>query len=369
MATRLSTAHPGLGGGAYAIDFRPRALRRGRVAHRTAPLPLAVLALSALGLRRCLDTVPVLVIVITTASLLLGSLPHLLPLPGAILVRALTPVIPSFAPGYAPARQGAALGAPAVPAPTVEPVAPLVSTVSNAGAIGTAVTNLTTSATSSVRAPWQPSFLATFPYPAHIEAWRPLVRELLAEAWQEGRLDGPAARLDDDLALALIRQESQGDPDAESWVGAIGLMQVMPFTFADVMTGDRSLTCQIDSAAMWDVRSNVRAGLRYLALAMNTHDNLYWALASYNAGIDSVSDWRAAGLYAVPPAGGYWETADYAQRILRDYLSRRPDQTPLIHVPDPMPQAHVPGALRLLQDLDTQRGGPRPKEWIPNCGR
>jgi soluble lytic murein transglycosylase-like protein len=217
-------------------------------------------------------------------------------------------------------------------------------------------------------AAWQPPSLATYPYPDSIEDWRPLIQQLLAEAWDEGRLDGPAARIDDDLVLALIRQESQGDPNAESWVGAIGLMQVMPFTFADVMAGDRSLTCAIDPAAMWDVPSNVRAGLRYLALAMNAHEgNLYWALASYNAGIDTVHDWRTAGLYAVPPAGGYWETADYAQRILRDYLSRRPDVAPLIHVPDPMPQAHVPGALRLLQDLDTQRGAPRPKEWIPRC--
>ena len=97
--------------------------------------------------------------------------------------------------------------------------------------------------------------------------------------------------------------------------------------------------------------------------------NLYGALASYNAGIDAVHDWRAAGLYAVPPAGGYWETADYAQVILRDYLRRRPDIAPLIQVPDPMPIEHVPGALRQLRDLDTARGGPRPPEYIPRCPR
>jgi hypothetical protein len=132
-----------------------------------------------------------------------------------------------------------------------------------------------------------------------------------------------------------------------------------------MMLGDRSLTCAIDTAAMWDVRSNVRAGLRYLSLALQAHEgNVYWALASYNAGIDAVHDWRAAGLYAVPPAGGYWETADYAQTILRDYLRRRPDVAPLIHLPDPMPQEHVPGALRLLRDLPQ-----RPPEYIPYCAR
>ena len=257
------------------------------------------------------------------------------------------PYLPSLVVSNRPARTEPVVTAPAPPAPVPAAEPP---------------------ANPSTRAPWQPAGAATFAYPERIESWRPLVQRLIAEAWDEGRLDGPAARIDDDLVLALIRQESQGDPNAESWVGAIGLMQVMPFTFADVMAGDRTLTCAIDPAAMWDVPSNVRAGLRYLALAMHAHDgNLYWALAAYNAGIDTVSDWRTAGLYAVPPAGGYWETADYAQRILRDYLSRRPDVQ--MHVPDPMPPSHLPGALRLLQDLDINRGYSRPKEWIPYCGR
>jgi soluble lytic murein transglycosylase-like protein len=220
------------------------------------------------------------------------------------------------------------------------------------------------SAAPEARAPWPPPDVATAPFPDGIEQWRPLVRQLLAEAWNDGRLDGPAAALDDDLVLALIQQESEGDPDALSRAGAIGLLQVMPFTFADVMTGDRTLTCTIDPAAMWDVPSNMRAGIRYLALAMQAFDgNRYWALAAYNAGIETVTDWRDAGLYAVPPVGGYVETAAYVPAILNRYLLRRPDVT--MYVPDPMPPEHVPGALRLLQDLASQR--PRPPEWYPHC--
>ncbi|MGH2371400.1 MAG: lytic transglycosylase domain-containing protein, partial [Chloroflexota bacterium] len=166
----------------------------------------------------------------------------------------------------------------------------------------------------AARDAWRPPEDALFPFLDHIEAWRPLVRQLLAEAWAEGRLNGPANTLDDDLILALIQQESRGDPGALSWAGAIGLMQVMPYTFAEMMHGDRSLVCAIDPAAMWDVPSNVRAGIRYLALAMQAHaGNRYWALAAYNAGIEVVGRWRAAGLYAVPPIGGYSETAAYAQ--------------------------------------------------------
>jgi soluble lytic murein transglycosylase-like protein len=347
--------------GAYGIDLRPRGSRH------SAPLPLAFLALAALGAAWCFDLQRrrltgaaslVFLALLAGAPLVAGSgLPHV-PVPQLAFSFPSSTVADTWPPTFrTPYLPSLAVPARSVrPEPAAAPPQP--------AALPEPVT------APPARAAWQPSNAATFSYPSHIEAWRPLVRQLLAEAWDEGRLDGPASRIDDDLILALIRQESQGDPNAESWVGAIGLMQVMPFTFADVMAGDRSLTCAIDPAAMWDVPSNVRAGLRYLALAMNAQNgNVYWALASYNAGIDTVGDWRTAGLYAVPPAGGYWETADYAQRILRDYLSRRPDVAPLIQVPDPMPQAHVPGALRLLQDLDSTRGGPRPKEWIPYCGR
>jgi soluble lytic murein transglycosylase len=146
----------------------------------------------------------------------------------------------------------------------------------------------------------------------------------------------------------VIQQESGGDPEAVSWVGAIGLMQVMPFTFAEMMTGDRAMADQIDLPVMFDVPSNMRAGIRYLALAMQEHEgNAYWALASYNAGIEAVDDWRAVGLYAVPPFGGYDETAHYAQVILRNYLRHRPDVH--MYVPDLMPDEHVPGAIELLK--------------------
>jgi len=199
------------------------------------------------------------------------------------------------------------------------------------------------------RAAWRAPDVPRRTYPRRIERWRPLVRQLIGELWNEGRMDGPASALDDDLVLAVIQQESGGDPDAESWAGAIGLMQVMPFTFAEMMAGDKALADQIDPAVMFDVPSNVRAGLRYLALAMNAHEgNYYWALASYNAGIEAVDDWRAVGLYAVPPVGGYEETANYAQVILRSYIRHRPDVVTQIHVPDPMPPEHVPGAIELL---------------------
>ena len=279
-------------------------------------------------------------------------------------------------PGAAVAAPGAAAPGIAMPAPaaqtlTTAAAVPLTTqsdaTGEDAGAVAADEVEAAPAVAEVVRAPWQPPNRALAAYLPVVERWRPLVRQLIAEAWAEGRLDGDAATIDDDLVLAMIQQESLGDPDALSYVGAIGLMQVMPFTFADVMTGDRAMTCVIDRAAMWDVPSNLRAGIRYLAQGMQAFEgNRYWALAAYNAGIDTVRDFRDAGLYAVPPAAGYQETANYASVILANYLRRRPDVR--MYVPDRMPAAHVPGALQQLKELDDRRGGPRPKEWVPDCG-
>jgi len=198
------------------------------------------------------------------------------------------------------------------------------------------------------RGPWQAPEVSRRQFTSRVERWRLLVRQILAEEWQAGTLDGPAQRLDDDLVLAVIQQESRGNPKALSPVGAMGLMQVMPGTFAMMMAGNESLVGAIDRDAFWDEGSNVRAGIRYLALAMQYHEgNFYWSLASYNAGIGTVRRWRLAGLYAVPPVGGYTETADYAQIIMHNYLAHRPGLE--MYVPDPMPLEHVAGALELLR--------------------
>jgi soluble lytic murein transglycosylase-like protein len=197
------------------------------------------------------------------------------------------------------------------------------------------------------RPAWQPPEAPRVAYPARIERWRWLVRHVLAEEWQYGTLDGYAQRLDDDLILAVIQQESQGDPKAKSYVGAMGLMQVMPQTFAIVMAGNAKLAPAMDPDGFWDESSNIRAGIRYLSLALQNHDgNVYWSLASYNAGIGPVKRWRMAGLYAVPPVGGYTETAHYAPVIMRNYVAHRPGLD--LFIPTAMPQEHVPGALELI---------------------
>jgi len=99
-----------------------------------------------------------------------------------------------------------------------------------------------------------------------------------------------------DLARRIVGAESSWNPKAVSPKGAIGLMQLMPGTAAE-MGGDPH-----------DPIQNIQMGLRYFKRQLDTHKgdpNL--ALAAYNAGPGAVA--RAGG---VPP---FKETQDYIQKI------------------------------------------------------
>lgn len=88
---------------------------------------------------------------------------------------------------------------------------------------------------------------------------------------------------------AVMRVESNGDPAAVSHAGAMGLMQIMPGTWAGLTArhglGDNP----------WDVRANIHAGAAYLREMVTRYRDLSTALAAYNAGPGRVDDWRQRG--------------------------------------------------------------------------
>ena len=160
-----------------------------------------------------------------------------------------------------------------------------------------------------------------------VEGWRGLVRELIAEARAEGRLNGHASRLDEDLVLAIMQQESGGNPNAMSPVGARGLLQLMPASFAWIMgiANWGQDFSHMDRSFIFDPSTNVRAGIRFLGAVLEEQGgNLYWALASYNAGGGVVNLWRYRGLTEIPEAYGRGETAHYVPTILANYNAHRP---------------------------------------------
>lgn len=117
------------------------------------------------------------------------------------------------------------------------------------------------------------------------------------------------------LLLGVSRQESRFTPAVRSSVGAVGLMQLMPETAAELAGGPLS------GASLEDPERNVALGSRYLAqlLAQWQGDPLL-AVASYNAGPGAVAGWVSPLLRSAPElwveAIPYPETRLYVKKVL-----------------------------------------------------
>lgn len=104
--------------------------------------------------------------------------------------------------------------------------------------------------------------------------------------------------LDPRLVQAVVQVESGYNPRALSNKGAIGLMQLMPGTAAQLAVDDP-----------WDVEQNLRGGTSYLRQMLDRFGDLELALAAYNAGPEAVV--KHSG---IPP---YEETRAYVRKVFR----------------------------------------------------
>ncbi len=108
-----------------------------------------------------------------------------------------------------------------------------------------------------------------------------------------------------DLVAAVIYQESNGDKDAYSSSGAVGLMQVMPRDgLASSFTcGADNHPCFRDRPSMdelFDPEFNVNYGIRMLAGLYNTHGS--WREALYRYGPINM------GYYYADLVISHWQT-------------------------------------------------------------
>ena len=128
----------------------------------------------------------------------------------------------------------------------------------------------------------------------------PFVAEIIADA-----VDKFSAkyRLPRKLVCAIIRKESNIDPKAESKVGAVGLMQVMPKIHKDKYVGRN----------LWHIHTNVETGCmifrEYLDMEKGNMHKTFHRYLSKNASQVQV-DKYAGGIYK------FW-----AQLEMFDYLS------------------------------------------------
>jgi soluble lytic murein transglycosylase-like protein len=103
------------------------------------------------------------------------------------------------------------------------------------------------------------------------------------------------------LVKAIIRRESGFNPRARSRVGAIGLMQLMPFNARKV---------GLREAELWDPDRNILGGTRLLAALLRYYNgDMVAALAAYNA--------KPRNPFAPLPKNG--ETPEYVTVVLRYY--------------------------------------------------
>ena len=151
-----------------------------------------------------------------------------------------------------------------------------------------------------------------------MEYWR----YLFPLGWERNlRSRSERHRLDPYLVAALIRQESEYHPGARSRAGALGLMQIMPYTGRQLFQrlgipgfSNRKLTIP-------DV--SLRLGTFHLKESLAKFDGVVEkALAGYNAGDSRVPKWMELGPFdevaefveTIP----FSETRGYVQSVLRN---------------------------------------------------
>jgi soluble lytic murein transglycosylase len=116
--------------------------------------------------------------------------------------------------------------------------------------------------------------------------------------------------LDPAIVFGLIRQESIFNKDAESAVGARGLMQVMPRTGMQIARDLKEKWLSDNSLFNPDV--NVRYGaFYYKQLLRRFHGHFALAIAAYNAGSGRVAKWLPS--VASVPADIWIETIPYKE--------------------------------------------------------
>ena len=96
------------------------------------------------------------------------------------------------------------------------------------------------------------------------------------------------------IIFAIIETESGFDKEAISHSGALGLMQMMPATFA-WLTGPEHLNERLDSEDLFDPETSIKYGTYYLNYLYKKFDyNWDNTFAAYNGGEGNVAKWLSS---------------------------------------------------------------------------
>ena len=131
------------------------------------------------------------------------------------------------------------------------------------------------------------------------------------------------------LLVSLMRSESRFDPAARSAVGAVGLLQIMPYTaeaLAERAGVGEILAGPLDDATLAEPRVNIAIAARLNADLLALFDGARLpVIPSYNAGEDRAGEWWAAArglrddffVDSIP----YTETRNFTRGVLANYAA------------------------------------------------
>ena len=120
------------------------------------------------------------------------------------------------------------------------------------------------------------------------------------------------------LVYAVIRTESEFEPEVVSRANAKGLMQMKDTTFTDLQrrAGEPE---PLPPESLFDPETSIRYGVYYMRLLLDQFEDTDTMLAAYNAGPGTVGGWLEDAdcsrdgktLYHIP----YEETLHYVERV------------------------------------------------------
>ena len=126
--------------------------------------------------------------------------------------------------------------------------------------------------------------------------------------------------VEEDLIYAIIKAESNFDPNAQSNKDAQGLMQLMYSTAEEIAD---KINISLTEDNILDPEININLGTNYISSLLNKYDCVEIALAAYNAGSGNVDKWIENGVIQSDGSDieniPYKETNTYVRKVMRDY--------------------------------------------------